>query len=165
MKMKNFILLTFLSVVIWGCTRDDICTGEGAATPRLLIEFRDISNRLESKAVTSLRILVNDADTLEVFFGESDTLAIIPLNSIATQSEFQFIRNFATDTINRNTDIVTFSYEPNDVYVNRACAFKTVFSELQVEVSPEGNANWIRDATLLKTNIEDETEAHLTIFH
>jgi hypothetical protein len=157
--------LALLATILQGCTRDDICPEETPTTPLLMVEFKDISNRLESKAVSSFRVLVNDADTLEVYLGTSDTLVGIPLNSQAMISEFQFITN-SNDTLISNTDIIKFTYTTQDIYINRACAFKSIYNELEVELETGlGINNWIRDFTVLKTTIEDDTEAHLTIFH
>ncbi len=70
------------------------------------------------------------------------------------------------DSINTNTDIISFTYSTQDIYVNRACAFKTVYNGLEVAVELEvGNENWIRDFTILNDTIANENEAHLTIFH
>jgi len=163
--IKKVITSVLLIITFAGCTRDDICSEDTPTTPLLLIEFRDITNRLEIKAVTSLRVLVNDSDTTEVFLGTSDTLIAIPLNTRATISEFQFIKN-SGDSINTNTDIISFTYSTQDIYVNRACAFKTVYNGLEVAVEPEvGNENWIRDFIILNDTIANENEAHLAIFH
>ncbi|MCZ6593456.1 MAG: DUF6452 family protein [Bacteroidetes bacterium] len=163
--IKKIIASVLFIIVFASCTRDDICSEDTATTPLLLIEFRDITNRLEIKAVTSLRVLVNDSDTIEAFLGTSDTLIAIPLNTRATISEFLFIKN-SGDSINTNTDIISFTYSTQDIYVNRACAFKTVYNGLGVAVEPEvGNENWIRDFIILNDTIANENEAHLTIFH
>ena len=163
--IKRIIYVVLVVITLQGCTRDDICAEDTPTTPLLMIEFKDISNRLESKAVTSFRVLVNDTDTLEAYIGTSDTLVGIPLNTRASISEFQFITN-SNDSITINTDIISFTYSTQDIYINRACAFKTIYNDLQVDLESElGTNNWIRDFTILKTTIENDTEAHLTIFH
>jgi Family of unknown function (DUF6452) len=163
--IKKIVTSVLLIVAFAGCTRDDICSEDTPTTPLLLIEFRDITNRLEIKAINSLRVLINDSDTTQAFLGTSDTLVAIPLNTEATISEFQFIKN-SGDSINNNTDIISFTYSTQDIYVNRACAFKRVYNGLGVTVEPElGNENWIRDFTILNDTITNENEAHLTIFH
>jgi len=163
--IKKIAFLYTLLLVFAGCTRDDICPEETATTPLLQVQFKDITDRTQSKTVSALRVLINDADTLEVYLGESDTLVGIPLNTLDTVSSFQFITDSSDDTT-ANTDVITFSYSTEDIYVNRACAFKTIYTELEVDLEPEtGSNNWIQDFTLLKTTIEDETDAHLTIFH
>jgi hypothetical protein len=163
--IKRIVFSFTLLLVFAGCTRDDICPEETATTPLLQIQFKDITDRTQSKTVTAFRVLINDADTLEIYLGESDTLVGIPLNTLATLSSFQFITN-SSDSTAVNTDIMTFQYSTADIYVNRACAFKTIYNDLEVDLEPEsGDNNWIQDYTLLKTTIEDETDAHLTIFH
>lgn len=163
--IKRIVFSFTLLLVFAGCTRDDICPEETVTTPLLQIQFMDISDRTQSKAVSAFRVLINDADTLEVYLGESDTLVGIPLNTLTTISSFQFIIN-SSDSTTTNTDIINFRYSTEDIYVNRACAFKTIYNQLEADVEPEtGSNNWILDYTLLKTTIEDETDAHLTIFH
>lgn len=163
--IKRIVFSFALLLVFAGCTRDDICPEETVTTPLLQIQFKDISDRTQSKTVTALRVLINDADTLEVYLGESDTLVGIPLNTLTSMSSFQFISDSSDDTT-ANTDVITFQYSTEDIYVNRACAFKTIYNDVEVDVETEtGTNNWILDYTLLKTTIEDETDAHLTIFH
>ncbi|MBT8255646.1 MAG: hypothetical protein KJO23_03825 [Bacteroidia bacterium] len=159
------LLVVLLFMAFLGCTRDDICPEDTPTTPLLIIQFKDITNRVESKPVSVLQVLVNDQDSVEAFLGTSDTLVGIPLNTLATNSEFLFIVN-SNDTLNKNTDIIRFNYSVQEIYVNRACAFKVNYEGLNATLQPEDkNENWIRDFTILKTTVEDETEAHLTIFH
>ena len=165
---KKFILNLILVVFVCGCTKDDICEESAPTTPLLVIEFRDALDRNQVKAVNELNILLTD-DSGTAVFGTptaNDTLVRIPLNTEATFSEFQFIVN-STDTADeRNVDIVTFNYTREDVYINRACAFRVTYNDLNLNVEDDGaNTNWILDANILKTTIEDETEAHITIFH
>lgn len=162
--IKKIVFAFLLLNLFAGCTRDDICPEDTTTTPLLMIQFKDITDRLQNKPVSSLQVLVIDTDTVEAFLGESDTLVGIPLNTLATMSEFRFIAN-SNDSINTNTDILSFTYSTQDIYINRACAFKTIYNNLQVDLEPEIGTNWIQDITLLKTTVEDETEAHLTIFH
>jgi len=162
--IKRLVFTFFLLYTFAGCTRDDLCAEDTATTPLLQIQFKDITDRLQNKAVSSLRVLVIGTDTVEAFQGESDTLVGIPLNTLTTRSEFHFIAN-SNDSINANTDILSFTYSTQDIYINRACAFKTIYNDLQADLEPEIGTNWIEDITLLKTNVEDETEPHLTIFH
>ena len=34
-----------------------------------------------------------------------------------------------------------------------------------MEVDPENNTNWIQNSEILLTNVENENQAHITIFH
>ena len=96
--IKRIVFSFTLLLVFAGCTRDDICPEETATTPLLQIQFKDITDRTQSKTVTAFRVLINDADTLEIYLGESDTLVGIPLNTLATLSSFQFITNSSDST-------------------------------------------------------------------
>ncbi len=64
--IKKIVSSVLLIIAFAGCNRDDICSEDTPTTPLLLIEFRDITNRLEIKAITSLRVLVNDSDSTEL---------------------------------------------------------------------------------------------------
>ena len=165
MKKTFVITIILLSTIIWGCTRDDICTQETLTTPLLIIEFRDINERLVPKQVENLNILVNDPDSTLVQLSITDTLVSIPLNTLSNTSQFIFTIN-NEDPLNQNTDIITFNYNTENIYVNRACAFRVIYNNLSVDITEEtNNTNWIRDFSILNTTIEDETEAHITIFH
>lgn len=164
--MRNyFFALAAIILVTFGCTKDDICEETAPTTPRLVIEFKDNLNRDEVKAVNALQVLINDVDSTEVFVSTlaTDTLISIPLNTEALFSEFQFVLN-SNDTINTNTDLLTFTYSREDVYINRACAFRVTYNDLNPMLTDDPD-NWILDTAILKTTIEDETEVHLTIFH
>ncbi len=171
MIKKTFALLLVI-IAFSNCTKDDICSGDTLTTPFLVVEFRDVSNRLETKEVESLRILINDEDTTEVYISaETDTLVSIPLNTLTTNSSFQFIFNNNNnldedDTTVSNTDIISFNYSTQDIYVNRACAFRRTYADLLVDLEQEtNNENWIKDTEILNNIIVDEDEAHITIFH
>ncbi len=162
MKQKLILICIVLSCIV-SCTKDDICEEGTPTTPLLVIEFKDVNNQTENKAVEDLKIRLTDTDNTEVYVGTSDTLISIPLNTEATFTEYQFIVN-STDETNMDTDLVTFNYSREDIYINRACAFKVIYNDFSTNVEGE-TSNWIQLFTVLKTTIEDETEAHLTIFH
>jgi hypothetical protein len=151
------------AVILAGCTRDDICADGTPTTPQLIILFRDIANPTQAKSVPSLTVSVSDF-TNRVVLSEttSDSIAI-PLNPGTNGVTYQFIR--AAGTNNPNIDYLEFSYTTEDEYVNRACGYKTIYSELRANLQNEGTANWIIRTDTLKTNITDALEAHFVIFH
>jgi hypothetical protein len=152
-------------VCFWGCTKDDICTEDTPVTPKLIVQFNDILSRNDVKAVVDLRvILIDNDDTTNVYVGTSDTLVGLPLNSNLDFTEFQMITNSA-DEDNLNADTISFTYSTEDIYVDRACAFKTTYSNFNANIEDEGGTNWILDAEIETTNIDNENETHLTIFH
>ena len=81
----------------------------------------------------------------------------------ADSVRYRFIRN--KGETNEVIDIYEFNYERSDVYVNRACGFKTTYQDLTARKEDDGIVNWILNLNILKTTVEDETEAHITILH
>jgi hypothetical protein len=69
-----------------------------------------------------------------------------------------------TSTTDGNIDTVTFNYERDNVYINRACAFKTIYRDPTTQLEVEQD-NWINEIEINKLIIENEDEAHITIFH
>ena len=61
--------------------------------------------------------------------------------------------------------IYEFTYERSNIYVNRACGFKTTYAALSAREDDLGVTDWILNLNILKTTVEDETEAHITILH
>ncbi|MBX2828717.1 MAG: hypothetical protein KTR22_11165 [Flavobacteriaceae bacterium] len=160
---KKLIWIVLIIVGIVSCTKDDICEEGTLTTPFLVIEFKDANNNTQSKAVDNLRVLLNDEDNTPFYIGTSDTLVSVPLNTEATFTEFLLVSN-GDDETNMDSDLITFTYTREDVYVNRACAFRAVFNDLVVDVEDE-TTNWIESFFIQNNTVEDETEAHLTIFH
>lgn len=162
---KNLFIYILIVVCFWGCTKDDICTEDTPVTPKLIVQFNDILSRNDVKAVVDLRvILIDNDDTTDVYVGTSDTLVGLPLNTNLDFTEFQMITNSA-DEDNLNADTISFTYSTEDIYVDRACAFKTTYSNFNANIEDEGGTNWILDAEIETTNIDNENETHLTIFH
>ncbi len=162
--MKKILFLLIL-ITIYSCTRDDICSEDTPTTPLLVIQFRDINNRLNSKQVSNLQIRLNDTDETVVQESVNDTVVRVPLNLNTTNTEYLFVLD-SNDTLNFNSDIIRFNYGREDIYINRACAFKSVYTGFLTDVTEENlNGNWILDFEILQNSIEDENNPHLTIFH
>ena len=164
--MIRKILLTILTIAIFNaCTRDDICAEGTATTPLMIVVFKDVNSPLDNKAVPDLSVITSgDTNTAVVFEATTDSITI-PLRTSMDLTEYLFVRD-SSDTINFNIDNVAFNYERQDIYVNRACAFKTIYSNLNADLElEEPLQNWIRIVEVVKTTVEDETEVHITIMH
>ena len=160
-------LLIFLIVIalFGGCTKDDICSEDTPTTPLLYIEFRNINDREATKQVSNLEVRLDDGSETVVEAAFSGTELFLPLDTESTNSFFQFILD-STNEDTANSDQVGFNYMTENLYVNRACAFKAVYTELVALVEEEPlNGNWIEDFELLTTRVEDETSVHLYIYH
>jgi len=163
--IKRGLLLTFVLSLFLGCTRDDICPEETPSTPLLIITFKDRANPGLAKSVDSLQIETTGDDPRLVYYSSAATDSIaIPLNTASDLSSFRFIEKAGNED-DENADVLTFAYSRVDDYVNRACSFRTLYADLRANRENGGDAFWITSFIILKTNIEDETEAHLTILH
>jgi hypothetical protein len=162
MIKRTFILFLLLACVL-GCTRDDICEEGTATTPLLIITFNDIILPDERKSVPSLTVETIENNSKEVISATTTDSIAIPLRNTGMETRYRF--KYGVGTAAPNTDFVTFNYSTEDIYINRACAFKTVYHELRTMVQDEGTANWILQLRIETTDVIDENETHITIFH
>ncbi|RZJ54783.1 MAG: hypothetical protein EOO44_03760 [Flavobacterium sp.] len=173
-KIISFLLL--FAFGLSGCEKDDICDANTPTTPRLIITFYDINNPTLRKKVTDLKVIGLDQEE-GIIFNESaldeaqylitgDSIAI-PLKTNAETTTYDFILNSgSTNATSVNTDRIKFDYTHHEVYVSRACGFKSTFQSLTLLRTdlPNSNGLWMRDLFLQTTNIEFENETHLKIF-
>ncbi len=162
----QIILATLL--LISGCTRDDICDPNEATTPLLIITFKNSLNREESKTVTGLSIIGDYTPETIIESGITTDSIAIPMRTGANDTQYQFILA-ETDTSAEIIDVYLAEYTREDTYINRACGFKTIFNDLafseNVIDSDNDNASWIVDVEINQTNVTDENQSHITIYH
>lgn len=161
--LKRFLILFIVTVTFLGCTRDDICEEGAQTTPLLIITFNDIVDPTQRKAVPSLTVETLEFNSVQVISEETTDSIAIPLRNSAIETSYRFKK--AVGTASPNNDVLTFRYSTEDIYVNRACAFKTVYHELNALIQDEGSANWILQLDIETPDVVDETETHITIFH
>lgn len=170
MKKKIIVLLLCLAFTL-SCERDDICAAETPSTPRLIIDFLDVSDLASPKSVPLLaaRGVGNDM-FLENFRAVTSGQVILPLKTDETSTQFILINNFKIDDngtiISGNQDVITVNYRLEQVYVSRACGYKTVFKDVAIQLEIDMD-NWIQIIQPLNDNqsVEDETTTHFNIFH
>ena len=82
-------------------------------------------------------------------------------------SVLYFIQNGSAEpTSDDNSDEVTFNYTRKNVYVSRACGYKTLYTldaTNPVIVTPDAS-NWIQNVIVSQPNIENENETHVKIY-
>lgn len=165
LRFDSLLPAAMCFLLLMGCTKDDICSENTQTTPLLVVEFRDIIDRTTAKAVQDLQILVNNADSIVVAESVSDTLVRIPLNTEADISSFILTYNNSNEAL-LNSDYVSFNYDREEVYVNRACSFKMNYRNLLIVVDEEVDGeNWILDTEVNIPTVENENDAHITIYH
>ena len=167
--MKKIFLFLLIAFSFSGCEKDDICDAATATTPRLVIDFYDINTTTPTlKAVSNLGIVAPPLTTGISFNGV--TRIYVPLKTTEDTTTMYFIQNGAdTDATNDNTDILTFNYSRNNVYISRACGYKTLFNLNSLSgivktepLTPDGT--WIKNIVVVKPNLETENEVHVQIY-
>ncbi len=150
--MKKYIFFLVLIVLLAAsCEKDDFCIDP--ITPNLVIRFYDNVNQTSTLAVSDITIWPEGRDTI-VMNETLDSIAIpLDVNNPET------IYNFQMGTL---IDQITIDYTLNEVFVSRSCGFKATFTDLNG--TPE-SSNWIQSLTILSTTVEDESAAHIQIFH
>ena len=163
--IQKIVLLFLLVGIISDCTKDDICTKETLTTPFLVIKFKNKINPLLSKNVTNLTVttIVNN-DSIDIYKSQTTDSILIPLNTGTNNTEYLFTEN-NTSSNPGNTDNVNFTYQRDNIYINRACSFKVIFKELITQLEIVEGENWISEIEVNKSTVENEDETHVTIFH
>tara|TARA_R110002124_G_scaffold254044_3_gene419552 strand:+ start:53104 stop:53592 length:489 start_codon:yes stop_codon:yes gene_type:complete len=161
--IKKIITLLLIVVAFNGCTRDDICPEGSDTTPLLIIVFKDILDPSEAKAVPNLTVRADYSNNVDVLVAANTDSIAIPLRTGADDTRFQFINENEDGTFT-NVDILSFLYQREDVYLNRACGFKTIYNQLGFNLEGDPN-NWLLNIQIETQTVEDETETHVTILH
>ncbi|WP_026708736.1 DUF6452 family protein [Flavobacterium frigidarium] len=172
--MKKLILLIFaIAFTFSSCEKDDICDANTITTPRLVISFYDISNSSVLKDVTNLSI-IEENETEAVTFNSSTLIngstVSIPLKTDADVTKYRFILYFgSTTTPVANEDQIQFNYTRENVYVSRACGYKTEYTldPANPFILTDGAAadqQWIKYVAVKKSTITNENETHLEIY-
>ena len=159
MNQKNIFrnIILFLSLVlisITACRKDDICTDEG--TPDLKIKFFDAGNHATEKTVDTLYVIaLPKQDTLVA--GQTKVSGLsIPLNVNADLSQFIFATK-------HNKDTLVFNYTRKTVFVSKACGYKVIFHQLNVDLQSD-NDNWIKQIDIIYHDVVNDS-THLKIYH
>ena len=178
--MKKIVLLVLaVAFSFSSCEKDDICDANTPTTPRLVLSFYDINNPSTLQNVTKLKvvgegmeegIIFNPDATGEAQYLTNGNTISIPLKTDANTTTY----NFTYNSGNSNpalvfVDKVTINYSHNEVYVSRACGYKTLFTLSPTDAivhtaEPSTAETWMQYISVEKTNIENENETHLKIF-
>ena len=176
--MKKIVLLLLLTITFYSCEKDDICDEE--TTPHLILEFYDISNPSSLKNVVNLKVKAIGAEDFIVFNSsllETDSNRYLfngnklelPLDITQDITNYSLTLNSNNLTF-INQDLLQFNYTRQNVFVSRACGYKTIF---ELNATPNGviktdsttpDGFWIQDINIVTTNIETENETHIKIY-
>ncbi|MDP3681595.1 MAG: DUF6452 family protein [Flavobacterium sp.] len=177
--MKKIILLVFaLALSFSSCEKDDICDANTPTTPRLVISFYDFLNPSVLKNVTNLKVvgegmtegIVFNTATGDAKYLTNGSTISIPLKTVGTSTSYSFTLNSGnTNPALVNVDNIKFDYTTQELFVSRACGYKTIFTldpinpytHTDAEVADE---KWIEYISVEKSNLENENETHIKIF-
>lgn len=178
--MKKIFALLLIALILSGCEKDDICIDE--TTPRLILEFYDITNPANLKNVLNLKAQGDGADDFIVFdpslpvtdpsrYLFNGSKLELPLRLAEDSTTYHLTLN-STSTTNANEDVLQFNYTPQNVYVSRACGYKTIFTldnpngALVTDNTTTPDGLWIQplNINIITTNIDTENETHIKIY-
>jgi hypothetical protein len=178
--MKKIIaFLLILGFASSSCEPDDICDPATPTTPRMLIEFYDISNPSVKKNVTNLKVkgvgMANGVELSPSSSGDAKYVTnsnsiLLPLNTEADLVNYEFILNYGNkNPLLVNTDLLEFKYTRENIYVSRACGFKTIYNldptnPFTVSDAQPTDGKWIQYLIVAKNNITYENETIIKIF-
>lgn len=172
------ILITCVGIgITLSCEPDDICPESTSTTPNLVIDAYDTDNPENIKAITKLVIGGIGNDFILTNGIISASKIALPLKTDANTTQYVLIKDASInnngtpddssdDTIDGNYDTITISYTREEVYVSRACGYKTIFKNVTLTIEPDSD-NWIKSRQPLNDNqsVENEAETHFNIFH
>lgn len=165
--MKKILsLLLLLIITSSSCEKDDICDASTSTTPRIVIEFYDFSNPSVLKNVTNLSIIGEGMTEALVKKSNANTISI-PLKTTENSTSYRFVLN--EETAFDNEDVIKFDYTHENLYVSRACGFKTVFAlnatnPLTLSDVAIADGLWIKQIVLNSAVIENEKKTHVKIY-
>ena len=160
--LKNTFLLIFLFQILLSCEPDDICLSSVEDTPRLILGFYDI-NTGEIKEINNLKIqgLSNE----EIYVYQTLDSIGIPLKNSENLTVYTLTKDFNENTPSSgNEDKIYFNYNYYWNYISRACGFITSY-DLENLIIEKDTSNWILNTEIIKTNISNEENIHVKIFH
>ena len=162
--IKKIVLFICTFFLVNSCTKDDICSEGTPTTPLLIVTFKNINNPQFSKSVDSLTVsTIIESDTIHLVKSTTTDSITIPLRTGLDITDYLFVESDRIETLG-NTDKVTFSYIREDVYINRACAFKTIYKQLSADRETDTD-NWIIEIIVNKFIVENEEDTHVIIYH
>ena len=150
--MKNYLFaFVVFTLVFFSCENNDFCSE--ATTPRLILRFYDNSEPEKLKKVP-IYIWAKNKDT--IYNLKTVDSILIPLNTKSNSTVYKLSTSNTIDTIALN-------YLIEDVFVSKPCGYKSNFKNLSH--NNNYSKNWIKKIDVNNANINDETAAHIKIYH
>ena len=161
--MKKYLVVLLMVSFFTSCEKDDICIDE--VTPHLVIRFYDKIDNTKLKKVTNLKVEVENSNDELVQIGSTKSLdsIVLPLNVDVDLTKIKLTKNF-TETSDGISNSFTLNYNREEVFVSRSCGYKTIYHNLS-KSDENLSSDWIQNINLLFTDVDNENQAHIKIFH
>ncbi|MDW5288598.1 DUF6452 family protein [Formosa sp. PL04] len=176
----SFVILLLVALSFLGCEKDDICSADTPTTPSLIIRFYDVTypNTDVLKSVANLRIQgVGNDEVLPGYNVVATDSIALPLKTTETITQYRLYEEYVVndndtpdddtdDYITGNEDIITITYDMTEVYVSRACGYKTIYGNVSINLVPDSD-NWIKLIRSVDDNqsVENDNEQQFKIYH
>ncbi len=168
MKKNLILIMTLLFLLMQlSCERDEICLEE--ITPKLIIRFYNENNPNEFKSVPLLKVNIEGIDgdySNETITTLTDSIAI-PLEVANNKTRFILtLQGNDIEGTEDNLDTIAVIYTQQDIFISRACGYKTVFNEAGASLVTDDD-NWIKGLETKNDPLQiiDENAAHVKIYH
>lgn len=171
--MKRYIIPIVLVLLCFGalskCEKDDICSESTPTTPMMVIDFYEYLNPSVRKSFLQLEVF--DTENPEnVLLFQSTNRILLPLKTSVDVSQYVFRLSYVN--INQtltNEDLVEIRYTKNDIYISRACGYKSNFTLSDSEpLNPNPKISdiaedefWVKEIIVRQPVITNENETHL----
>ncbi|MEZ4853872.1 DUF6452 family protein [Flavobacterium sp.] len=160
-KHITIIISIFLVVFLWNCEKDDICADGTVTTPQLVVEFYDatVTDSIVTVSSIGFREITKDS----IYRKSSVSQLLLPLKTNEDSVTFELTLYGDDDTVTTDdfSDTFTLNYNRQDIYISRACGYKTNFTLTDAIVN---STNWITNATIEQPNVTNENEVHIKIY-
>ena len=163
----KFLMILLILLTQFSCERDEICLEE--ITPKLIIRFYNENIPNEFKSVIRLKVNIEGIDgdySNETITALTDSIAI-PLQVTDNKTRFILtLQGNESEGTEDNLDTISLIYTQEDVFISRACGYKTIFNEAGASLTDDDD-NWIKGLETKKDPLQiiDENAAHIKIYH
>lgn len=163
----KFLMVLILILTQLGCERDEICLED--ITPKLIIRFYNQNKPNELRSVALLKVNIEGIDgdySNETITALTDSIAI-PLLVADNKTRFILtLQGNENQGTKDNLDTISVIYTQQDIFISRACGFKTVFNEAGASLVTDDD-NWIKGLETKNDPLQiiDENAAHVKIYH
>ena len=166
--MKKLLFILLFTITFSSCEKDDICSDE--TTTRLVIELYQIGDLTVKQNVSNLKVIGYEPASIDTLDFNGVSKIAIPLNLEDTKTKYKFIINStSTNPLLINEDLLEFNYSHENVYVSRACGYKTIMElnaadGVLLSDAPPTNDFWIQAINIENNSITTENEIHIKIY-